>query len=89
MKTELEKINDVHERSQAIGEFLEWLYSSKKYCIARSLTDEEEESDEWEEDALIAVQAPTEELLAEFFKIDLVQAEKERRELLEQIREKQ
>lgn len=88
MGKELEKINDVREKSQAIGEFLEWLFSSKNYCIARYLTDEEEESAEWGEDALIAVLTSVEELLAEFFKINLVEAEKEQRQLLEQIGER-
>lgn len=87
MKTELEKMNDVHERSQAIGEFFEWLLSSKNYSIARCLTDEEEENGELPEYALMPVHINMEELLAEFFEIDLIKAEKERSELLEQIRE--
>ena len=44
MKTELEKLEDARERSQAIGEFLEWLFGTKKYRIAKYLTDEEYES---------------------------------------------
>lgn len=89
MKTELEKIQDVSERSRAIGDFLEWLRGSKNYIIARCLTDEEMEDGDLEEDALIPVHIDIEKLLAEYFKIDIVQAEKERSELLEQIREKQ
>ena len=92
MKTELEKIKDAGERSQAIGEFLEWLLGSKNYSIARYLTDEEHESEdnvEWKEDELIPVRINTEELLAEFFKIDLVKAEKEREAILERFREQQ
>lgn len=41
---ELEKLKDVSERSQAIGEFLEWLFDTKSYHIAKYLTDEEYES---------------------------------------------
>ena len=46
MKTELEKLESVSEKSQAIGEFLEWLFGSKNYHIAKYLTDEEYESED-------------------------------------------
>lgn len=85
-KTELVKMQDVREDSQAIGEFLDWLFNSKEYMIARHLTDEEEEEGDLEEDALIRIHINIEGILAEYFKIDLVQAEKERCELLESIR---
>ena len=86
-KTELEKIQDVSKESQACGDFLEWLCSSKGYVIARQITYEEEEEDDLEEDELTPVHLNMEGMLAEFYKIDLVQAEKERCELLERIRQ--
>ena len=46
METELEKLEVVSERSQAIGEFLEWLFGTKKYRIARYLTKVEKERGE-------------------------------------------
>ena len=46
MKTELEKMEGVRERSQAIGEFLDWLFDTKNYHIAKYLTDEEYESED-------------------------------------------
>ena len=46
MKTELEKLEDVSERSQTIGEFIEWLFGSKNYHIAKYLTEEEYESED-------------------------------------------
>jgi len=46
MKTEIEKLEDVRERSQAIGEFLDWLFDTKNYRIAKYLTDEEYESED-------------------------------------------
>ena len=46
MKTELEKLERVKERSQEIGEFLEWLLETKKYRIAKYLTNEEYEGEE-------------------------------------------
>ena len=42
--SELEKLEAVSERSQAIGEFLEWIFGTKKYHIAKYLTDGEYES---------------------------------------------
>ena len=86
MYPELEKLRGVSERSQAIGEFLEWLFGSKNYHIAKYLGEEEYEDDE---DELVPVHIDIEKLLAEFFGIDLAKAEEERREILEQIREKQ
>lgn len=73
---ELERMAQVRKRSQIIGEFLEWLRS--KYTICKS-------SGHGYYPALKS----TEELLAEYFEIDLEQAERERRELLRQIRERQ
>lgn len=46
MTTELEKLESVNERSQAIGEFLEWLLGTKNYHIAKYLTEEEYDSED-------------------------------------------
>ena len=46
MKTEIGKLEDISEKSQAIGEFLEWLVGTKNYHIAKYLTDEEYESED-------------------------------------------
>ena len=46
MGTELEKLEGVKDRSQEIGEFLEWLFDTKNYHIAKYLTDEEYESED-------------------------------------------
>lgn len=45
-KSELEKLENVKEKSQAICEFLEWIFNSKNYHIARYLTKEEYESED-------------------------------------------
>ena len=100
MNTELEKLEDVSERSQAIGEFIEWLCYSKKYQIAKCLTEEEYESEDnvyWIDGLhekeqfkrheigkkeLMPIHIDIEKLLAEYFEIDLVKAEKERGEIL-------
>ena len=106
MKTELEKLEDVSERSQAIGEFLEWMFGTKNYHIAKYLTDEEYESEDnvyWVDglyekeqfkrheigkEELMPIHIDIEKLLAEYFEIDLVKVEEERRETLKEIMEK-
>ena len=106
MKTKLEKLEDVSERSHAIGEFLEWLFGSKNYHIAKYLTGEEYESEDnvyWVDglyekeqfkrheigkEELMPSHIDIEKLLAEFFEIDLVKVEEERREILKEITEK-
>ena len=57
MKTELEKMERVKKSSQAIGGFLEWLFETKKYHLARYLTDEEYEGEGnvWFDDALASL----------------------------------
>ncbi len=75
--TELSKIQEVHEDSQRIGEFLEWLSEQEIDLVI------------WDEDAeegLIPLVQNRELLLAEYFGIDLVKAEKERQALLDAIR---
>ncbi|GAH25145.1 unnamed protein product [marine sediment metagenome] len=103
MKTELEKLESVSKKSQAIGEFLEWLFGTKNYHIAKYLTEEEYESEDnvcWVDglyekqqfkrheigkEELMPIYVDIEKLLAEFFEIDLVKVEKERRETLEKL----
>jgi len=73
-----EKMEKITHKSQAIGEFLEWLKG--RYEIA-----------EWDtggqRDQLQIVRKRTEELLAEYFEIDLDLVEREKLEMLDKIRE--
>ena len=103
MKTELEKLEAVSERSQAIGEFLEWLFDTKNYHICKYLTEEEYESEDnvyfvdglYEKEQfkrhkigkeeLMSIHVNIEKLLAEFFEIDLVKVEEERKQTLNEI----
>lgn len=74
--TELEKMHAVKEKSQAIGEFLEWLISDKELVIGR-----------WDSDGTLHPKyVSIENLLAEFFGIDLKKVEKEKRAILDKIR---
>lgn len=73
---ECEKIADARDKSQAIGEFLSWLGEEKEIELA-----------EWhkpgtDNERLFPVNINKEELLAEFFGIDLVRAEEERRQMI-------
>lgn len=75
MSSEIEKVRAVRERSQTIGAFLEWL-QSKEYVIASWGAD----------DKLYPVRDSIEQLLAQYFDIDLKKLEKEKRALLDEIR---
>ena len=70
---ECEKLKKVHEKSQTIGEFLEWLEGEKGVVL---MVEKEDET------YPISFQYHTEGLLAEYFEIDLKKVEAERREML-------
>lgn len=80
MKTpELDRMRDVHERSQEIGDFLEWLrYDENHVQLAI-----------WDGEKLIPFHYNIEQLLANYFHIDLNKVESERRALLDALREAQ
>ncbi len=81
--SELDKIKVVSEKSQEIGNFLDWL-EEIGYHIA-----EYKEVDEFEEEQLVTIYLPREQILAKYFKIDLDKAEKERVLILEDFRKNQ
>ena len=77
-ENELEKNSKTHKERVIISEFLEWL-NSKEIQLAK-----------WEKvgidsDRLFPLQTRHQDLLNEFFNIDAVKLEKERRALLEGI----
>lgn len=80
---ECDKMLAVQNRSQDIGEFLEWLRGERGLHLA------EYDDDFWEGKFLKPVNIRIEDLLAEFFEIDLNKVEAERRALLESLREAQ
>jgi len=98
MKKELEvnRMVAVHEKSQAIGEFLEWLKSEKHLTVCERVENAKtvffiENEDKCknydkEEGAYTPACLDTNKLLAEYFEIDLNKVEKERRKLLGAIR---
>jgi hypothetical protein len=71
---ELDKMLVVKKKSQAIGEFIEYLISNEMWV------------GEWVENIGYPVRKSTEQLLADYFGIDLVKAESERRAILAALR---
>jgi hypothetical protein len=91
----LDKLKSVSDKSQAIGAFLEWLQSEQKVQLMRyhehndSCRDEDDE-DEFVcglDDEMFPNHSSIEQLLADYFEIDLKEVEKERRALLDWQRE--
>ena len=78
---ECEKMRKVKDQSQVIGEFLDWLHGEKNILFA-------EQRGEPPFDRILPVLFNTEELLAEFFNIDLKKVEQEKRAMLDEIRKK-
>jgi len=76
---ECDKLMMVQDKSHAIGEFLEWLQAEKGVQLAYYSEDKETR------DELFPLHQSTEELLAEFFDIDLKKVEEERRAMLERM----
>lgn len=73
---EHEKLEKVKEKSQAIGEFVDWCNNEKEIVLAR-----------WGVNDLYADSTPINKLLAEFFGIDLIKLEIEKQEMLAEFRE--
>jgi len=81
---ECEKMSKVRKQSQLVGEFLDWLMNERgivlsEYHEGEGRNDEEE---------LMPISVRIEELLAEFFEIDLKKVEQERRQILKELQEK-
>lgn len=75
---EHDKLREVADRSQAIGEFLEWLDLERDLVIARYAH---------ELDEFVPANVSTNRLLAEFFGIDLDKLEAEKRDMLTLMKE--
>ena len=75
---ECEKLKAVSDKSQEIGAFLDWLQSQKKVVLATYLPT----------DDLMPMRFSMEELLAEYYEVDLKKVEKERRAILKALQNK-
>ena len=82
---EHEKMKEVQAKSQAIGEFLEWLRTEKQLFLSREV----EIAKRWNGDPItewLPQHPDLERLLAEFFEIDLAKIEQEKRQMLDELR---
>jgi hypothetical protein len=84
--TECEKLLNVSDKSQVIGEFLDWLKYKKEIVLCKLVRSKSISM--FEEDSHAPIFTPNEKLLAEYFNIDLDKVEQERRTMLKAIREK-
>jgi hypothetical protein len=98
---ELVKVERIKDKSQPVGEFLEWLTTERGIILAKyhehskdcHMGGEDEDEDivytcGYEQSDLQHCYIGIEKLLAEFFNIDLDKVEKERRQLLEDVRKR-
>lgn len=86
---EHEKLQAVKDKSQAIGEFLEWLQDTKHYVIAQwEQVDPDTEPGESSgaDEGLFSASINIEKLLAEYFHIDLAKLEQEKQAMLDKVR---
>lgn len=74
---ECDKLSAITERSQVIGEFLDWLQHERsvELCERDCLSDK-----------LMMCSSSIEQLLAEYFEIDLEKVEQEKRAILDELR---
>jgi len=80
---ECDKMIAVKSKSQPIGEFIEWLRGERGIVLA------EYDEDHYDGEFLQAVNIRIEDLLAEYFGIDLKRVEQERRIMLSKLRDEQ
>ncbi len=81
METELEKLGKIKDKSQLIGEFIEWLRENNYHIC------EFKKFDDFDEEQLVFTNLSIEEILAKYFNIDLKKAEEERQKILQELRE--
>jgi hypothetical protein len=77
---EHEKLHKIKDQSQAIGEFLDWLQSSRHVILA--------EYPKQYKHTLVPIHMSTENILAEYFGINLNVLETEKRIMLDELKRK-
>ena len=90
---ECEKLKAIQDKSQIIGEFLEWLGVEKRYFLAKESertvnTSESLSGKSYQVTEITPIRDSREHLLAEFFNIDLTVVEQEKRALLKSLQSK-
>lgn len=79
---ECDRMLAVRDQSQAIGEFIDWLNYEHEVFLARY-----EDLDDYSQPVLMTFHRNMNELLAEFFGIDLAKVEAEKRAILDSLHE--
>lgn len=75
-------------KAGAVQEFIDWLHEEKQYVLARYVPEDERfDGDGIFGEQPVAILVQPEDLMAEFFGIDRRKIEKERRALLDALRE--
>ena len=82
---EHEKLHQVKDKSQAIGEFLDWLGNERE---PRAQLCELVKSEDTEDYEFTPIVKNIQMILAEYFKIDLEKLEKEKRDILDDFRKR-
>ena len=97
--SEIEKLEVIQDKSQIIGEFLEWLQIEKKYIICEKssgktiipVDPQKKCTSDNIADVIYSVNWPVifdiDKVLAEFFNIDLKKVEEEKKKILKKHRE--
>lgn len=87
---EHEKVHEIKEQSQSIGEFLDWLFGKGVHLMTWEEWEEEEnwgyETKMMKHSGFMGVRKSIDHLLAEYFEIDLKKLEEEKQEILQRIR---
>ena len=78
---EHDKMSKIADKSQAIGEFMEWLEQEKNLTLCKPIPEGEEAAGQY-----WPAYTPIQNLLAEFFDIDPVALEREKRAMLDEMR---
>lgn len=77
---QLAKMQEVNPRSEVVGEFLDWLEQNSLF-IGRYII-----PDGFRREVAVPISDSTEQLLAQYFKIDLKAVERERQSILDEVR---
>lgn len=83
---EHEKMKAIKDKSQAVGEFLEWLDQEKGYEIAHYPMLENSKGKKYQSERLLSIMTPSNKLLAEFFEINLDEIKKEKQQMIDEMR---
>ena len=77
---ELDRIAKVHDQSEIIGQFLEWLQDASHYAIGEWISERNVQ------DSFVPAHPDINRLLAEYYDIDLDKVDQERKQILDEIR---